>query len=398
MASKATFTQAGLASIHGKQGRRLVVRDPKTQGLFAELRAGGAVTFFVHGRIKHGKLVRYRIGSFPAITVDDARTQAKDVLNAMARGVDPNDEERQQAAEPTFGELFELMMSLPPKKGRKRTGGERRQRTVDEYIRLRDKFLAKWLKRRASSITTTDVERLKTQIGKDSGKYQANRVLAIVVATFNAGVERKQIRDNPAAEITGFKEESRQRYLTPDEMPRFFAALEAEPELLADFFRLALLTGARRSNVQSMAWRNIDLTHAVWQIPGALSKNGSPLAVILAPDAVAVLQRRREQTQGSEFVFPSRGAAGHLTEPKTAWKRVCQRAGLKDVRIHDLRRSLGSWMALGNASLLIVGAALGQRSQATTEAYARLPSEPVRAAVNSATSAMMAAGKPVETT
>ncbi len=177
-------------------------------------------------------------------------------------------------------------------------------------------------------------------------------------------------------------------------MPRFFEALEAEPELLADFFRLALLTGARRSNVQSMAWQNIDLTHGVWSIPGELSKNGTPLVVILSPQAVAILRRRRKSTEGSEFVFPSRGEAGHLVEPKASWKRICQRAGLKDVRIHDLRRSLASWMALGNASLSIVGAALGHRSTATTETYARLASEPVRAAVNAATNAIMEAGKP----
>ncbi|MCG2683974.1 MAG: tyrosine-type recombinase/integrase, partial [Planctomycetales bacterium] len=75
-----------------------------------------------------------------------------------------------------------------------------------------------------------------------------------------------------------------------------------------------------------------------------------------------------------------------------AWKRIIERAGLVDVRPHDLRRSLGSWMAITGAGLPIVGKMLGHSQPNTTAIYARLSVDPVRAAAEAATTAMLAAG------
>ncbi len=98
--------------------------------------------------------------------------------------------------------------------------------------------------------------------------------------------------------------------------------------------------------------------------------------------AMQILARRQAESVGSPWVFPGQGRTGHLVEPKGAWQLVLQRAGLKDLRIHDLRRTLGSWQALSGASMLIIGKSLGHTSEASTRVYARLQMDPVRASVD----------------
>jgi integrase len=174
---------------------------------------------------------------------------------------------------------------------------------------------------------------------------------------------------------------------------KFFAALHREPsQAMQDFFFLALLTGARRGNVASMTWDDVNLEWRLWRIPGTVAKSGEPIVVPLVPAAVEVLQRRRMGANGSLWVFPSRGKTGHIVEVKGAWKRILTAAGLPDVRPHDLRRTLGSWQAIGGASLPIIGRSLGHSQPSTTQVYARLQLDPVRASVTAATDAMLAAG------
>jgi len=119
------------------------------------------------------------------------------------------------------------------------------------------------------------------------------------------------------------------------------------------------------------------------------------MQIHLARPAMDILLRRRNNE--SEFVFPGSGASGHLEEPKATWKKVLERAELVDLRLHDLRRSLGSWMAAGGTSLTIVGKALGHHDPSTTAIYARLDLDPVRASVNTAVAAMQRAVKSKDT-
>lgn len=116
------------------------------------------------------------------------------------------------------------------------------------------------------------------------------------------------------------------------------------------------------------------------------------MVVPLVELAVAILQGRLETSTGSPWVFPGRSKTGHLVEPKSAWKRICKRAGLEDVRIHDLRRTLGSWQVATGASLPVIGKTLGHTQPKTTQIYARLQLDPVRQAVEAATAAMLKVG------
>ncbi|MCG2685361.1 MAG: site-specific integrase, partial [Planctomycetales bacterium] len=199
--------------------------------------------------------------------------------------------------------------------------------------------------------------------------------------------------DNPALGIKRFSEEKRDRFLHADELRAFFVSLQAEPNaMLQHFFLLCLLTGARRGNIQAMRWDEIDFNTALWRIAGEDAKAGIPIVIPLTTAALDVLHARQEANGTSPWVFPSRGKHGHIVEPKAAWKRIIERAGLVDVRPHDLRRSLGSWMAITGAGLPVVGKMLGHTQASTTQIYARLSIDPVRQAAEKATTAMLAAG------
>ncbi len=137
-----------------------------------------------------------------------------------------------------------------------------------------------------------------------------------------------------------------------------------------------------------MRWEDINFDRSEWRI--AETKNGTPQTVTLSPEAIEVL-RNRIPAEATIFVFPGIGKQGHLAEPKKGWQRILDRAGISDLRIHDLRRTLGSWQAKQGASLAIIGKSLNHKNQSTTAIYARLDLDPVRDSVNSATSAMLAA-------
>jgi len=197
---------------------------------------------------------------------------------------------------------------------------------------------------------------------------------------------------NPAKGVKRFKEEKRDRFLTADELPAFFAALASEPNtMFKDFFLLTILTGARRANMESMAWADIDLEAEFWRIP--TTKSGVPVVVPLVAPALAILRQRRKAANGSPWVFPAPSKTGHLVEPWACWRRILKRAKLADLRIHDLRRSLGSWMAIGGASLPIIGKSLGHTQASTTAVYARLSMDPVRDSVGAATAEILKIGK-----
>jgi integrase len=188
---------------------------------------------------------------------------------------------------------------------------------------------------------------------------------------------------NPAAGIQKFKEQKRDRFILHDELPKFMEALEVEPNKdMRDFFLVCLYTGARCGNVLSMRWEDIDFSINEWRIPD--TKNGEPVRIPLIEEALEVLSNRLQLKKSAPWVFPGSGKSGHLEEPKAAWKRILDRAGLKNLRIHDLRRTLASYQAIAGTSLLIIGKSLGHKSPQSTAIYARLSNDPVRASMKSA--------------
>ena len=98
--------------------------------------------------------------------------------------------------------------------------------------------------------------------------------------------------------------------------------------------------------------------------------------------------------EGTPYVFPGQNGAGHLHNMKRAWDRIRTKAGIQDVRFHDLRRTVGSWLAGSGESLSLIGKVLNHRDVSTTAIYARLNLDPVRQALERQATKMLKAGEP----
>jgi integrase len=311
------------------------------------------------------------------MTVEQARKEVQKIKGDMACGANPFEKKEKQVREKTFGEAYDEYMERYAKTELKLTSCK------DVKLRLK-KVLHLWSNRNLSSITKQEVRDLHDRIGKENGKYEANRVLSYICAIFNKTISWGWEGTNPAIGIEKFKEKKRDRFILHDELPRFFEALEAEPNKnMRDFFLMCLYTGARKSNVLSMQWEDIDFSIKEWRIPD--TKNGEPIRVPLIEQAVEILQNRTHLKKSTSWVFSSeKSESRHLENPRTAWKQILERAGLSNLRIHDLRRTCGSYQAIAGVSMAVIGKSLGHKSLQSTAIYARLSNDPVRAGLEKA--------------
>ena len=381
--TKVRFTKAAIEALSLPEKGSRFYWDDKTPGLAIRVTAGGARTFYVYRKVK-GKPEQIRIGPYPDLTVELARKKAAEILGQIAMGEDPVAKRREERAAKTFAELFAWYLEQPKK------NGTRSAKTDAEYKKQFRLHCGAIANRTPSQITDRQLEALFRRVGKDHGPYMANRVLALVRAIFNKAIRKGLVRcANPAAGIEPFAEESRDRRLLPHEIERFLEAVAAEGnETMRDYVLLSLYTGARKSNVLAMRWDEIDFPGKTWRIP--VTKNGTAQTIPLEDAELTILSRRKiDADAGCPWVFPGTGAAGYLADPKSGWRRILDRAGIEDLRIHDLRRSLASFMVDSGASMPVVGKALNHKSQATTAIYARLSLDPVREAKRAAHTAML---------
>lgn len=356
-------------------------------GLVLRVRRSGAKAFYVLKRRKGGGLIREKIGSYPDITPEQARKKAAELLAALAVGDDPTEARREIRGALSVQQAFDLFVE----KKRNKSGAPLSPKTKEEYTRCLRLYWSAIAKKKLPEITRDEVARQYRKIGLEY-PTTANRARAMLASLFNWCVEHEMIDANPVSGVKkAFADVERDRFLSGDELQRFFGALDFINPDMRDFFLIALLTGARRSNVQAMAWTELDLQAGEWRI--GRTKNGTSQTVPLSPEVVQILESRKWSAQllssGSPFVFPGSGTTGHLVEPKKAWAKLLEAAQIGDLRLHDLRRTLGSWQTKTGASLAIVGKSLNHKSIQSTMIYARLDLDPVRESVNKATGAML---------
>lgn len=376
------FTKASIDAIIPPAKGRDVYRDDENRYLHLFV-TPTSKAFYVIRKVR-GKVKFLKLGRHPDFTIAEARNGCGELCAKIARGEEPN---RPKADRMKFAELFDRYMA---------GHAQPHKRTWAEDRRMHNKLFAGLDGKTLVEIDREMVTKLHKRLREDHGLYAANRVLSLLKVVFSYGRDTLEIdMPNPCVKVKPFTETARERFLNGGELKVFFDTLDDEETLpeWRDFFRLALFTGARRANVQSMKWEDVDLTAALWTIAGEETKNGEPLRLPLTEPAVDILTRRKAAAGESAYVFPScrRCKGGHIVEPRKAWRAICTRAGLKDLRIHDLRRTLGSWQAATGASLQVIGKSLGHRNQRTTEIYARMNLDPVKLALSTATDAMMKA-------
>lgn len=387
MAEKIAFTRARLAALEPPAAGRKYVYDTKVSGLALCISAVGGRVYYLY-RWSAGKPARIKLGKFSDLSVDQARDAAQELIGEQAKGVDLVAERRSRRQERKLQELWDDWLEVHAKP---------RKRTWQDDERQWKKYIVDTFgPRRLSSLKTSEIAKWHAQLGRDSGPIQANRAKALLATLLNHAVRIGLLVANPCRSVPNFPEQSRERFLLPAEMKTFFDALVAVGEPWHDFFQLALFTGARRGNVASMAWAEIDLDRTTWTIPASKTKNKRPAVIALSPPAEMILRNRLEMFGRDDYVFPSSSVTGHIVDPRKAWERLRKESGLTDLRMHDLRRSLGSWQAAAGASLAIIGASLGHADLKSTQVYARLQLDPVRAAVSNAAAAMIEASHGVK--
>jgi len=382
--SKINFTKAKIESLPLPEKGWKYYYDLKVQGLGIGIGSTGKRSFILYRKIS-GIPERITLGRYPDLTIEQARGKAAEINSAIAKGSNPARIKRGEKAELTFNDLFAEYLERHSKPN-KRTWGE----DISKF----DTYLAKPLgKKRLSTIDRASIAAIHSAITKEGYAPTANRVKALISSIFGWGISAGLCQTNPALGIRLNREYSRDRFIQRDEFPKFFQALANEPnDTIRDYIVISLLTGARKANVLSMQWSDVSLKRGEWRIKK--TKNGTPQTVTLSPEVLALLRNRirnRKPSEPTTFVFPSNGSSGHLIEPKRGWNRILERAGINDLRIHDLRRTLGSWQAKTGASLVTIGRSLNHKDPSTTAIYARLDLDPVRESVNTATSAMMEA-------
>jgi integrase len=357
-------------------------RDIAIRGFALRVNWGGTKSFALEVRVK-GRPRRITIGRYPDVALPHARRTSLEWKSIIANGGDPTIERERERHELTFKDLTERYIehyAKPHKASWKR-----------DVARIEAHFTA-WKGRRLSDIAADEVVKLHHEIALRRGKVAANRAMTLLRAVFNLARDWRLFSgENPTAAVKFFPEPKRERFLSPEELRRVNQALAYEPnEYWRAYFPLTLMLGPRRSELLAARWADIDLDQRTWRMP--TTKAGRSHLLPLSEPAVTHLASL--PSRGSnDWVFPGSGKTGHLVEPKSAWQRIRERAGVPDVTVHDLRRTLGSWLAGAGYSLPMIGKALNHSSPSSTAVYARLALDPVREMLEQNAAKMFGPGK-----
>jgi integrase len=396
------LTDAMIKKLKPPANGNQITYDGDPPGFGIRVTAGGARSFVLSYRVRGtGRDRRYTIGAFPNWKTTAARERARELKKLIDAGGDPLADIEAEREAPTVADLIQRFVKehLP----RKRAG------TKADYQRILDKHVKPQFGQhtKVADVTDEDIQRLHSKISNAGHLRRANTVVAVLSKMFSLSIKWKMRVDNPCKGIERNPEVERKRYLKEDgelghELVRLTAALAAYPDQrTADIFRLLLLTGARRGEVLSMRWPDVDLTVGKWVKPGSTTKQKTDHEVPLSEPVRQLLSEiRAEQTRkkvAGEYVFPGKGDSGHIVAVKRAWKAICADAKFTGLRIHDLRHSFASQLvSVHGASLPLIGALLGHSNPATTARYTHLYDDPQRAAVEQVGAAIASAGQPAK--
>lgn len=257
------------------------------------------------------------------------------------------------------------------------------------YQRHFELYLSDLQHRELGEITRKDIIKLKAHLAKTRNISAANKAITLLSMVYNKALEWEDFDGkSPVARLKKFDIQPRDRYLTTSEFPSFLASVaQLKNATMRDFFMMLLFTGQRRRNVADMRWDQLDFDERVWVIPN--TKNGTRHRLPLLDEALTILARRKALNVHAQWVFPRCDGSGPIWCCAATWRRVIDRAGITDLRMHDLRRTHATYLASTGASLPIIGKLLNHKTPASTQVYAKVQLEPVREAMEKAVKVML---------
>lgn len=329
------FTTRSIGAIKRSDVGRAEYWDKKVTGFGLRVSGSGQKTWIAMYR-HAGRLRRLTIGTYPTLSLADAREKAKAALREAAGGGDPATSKRRLRGADTFGDLAENYIEQYAKAKKKTWRLDRNALDRDLLPRFRN--------RKANSITRGEVRELLREIVARGAPIGANRTLEIMRKIYNWGLSQEvgDIQANPCSMIEPpGEEQQRDRVLTDVEIRAVWAALEEDNPDICAIFKLRLLTAQRGGEMLRMRWSDIDEVSSWWTIPGEFTKNGLSHRVPLSPSAVQVLEGLGKPSGEAGWVFPSPTGMGQRQSVSKAIERIRARSNV-DFVPHDLRRTVAS--------------------------------------------------------
>ena len=398
-----------------ENGNRIIY-DSEVSGFGIRVTAGGAKSFILNYRID-GRERRYTIGAYGRNewSVAAARKRAGELRKEISQGEDPLAVRVDKRQAPTIADLCDQYIEgyLP----NKRESSQRDDKGMISGI-IRPKLGS----RKIEGLRRAEIKEFHRSM--KGTPYRANRVLALLSTMFNFAInDLEWPLENKAKGVKRFQETKRKRYLQPDELSRLIEALKDYPEVraakeesrrgpkinpktaeearrhgkaAADVIRLCLLTGCRSGEALGARWEQFTFaddehgnTVGEWIKLGSTTKqkteHSAPLsdaAVVLIKDIMSSAPKDDDGELVSEFVFPGRSTKAPLSQIKYEWEYLRQKAGIDDVRVHDLRHTYASVLVSAGVSLPVIGALLGHTNPMTTARYAHLLNDPLKQATD----------------
>lgn len=330
-------TARSLTAIKPPATGRVEYWDEEMKGLGLRVSASGRRTWVLMYRVRGDtRLRRATLGTYPTLSLADARDQARSDLREAAKGNDPASKRKAERDAETFGDLAERYIERHAKK-------HKRSWIQDRRVLDRD-LLPRFKHHKAASIKRREVIEFLEEIAERGAPVGANRTLEIIRKIYNWGIEREIVEINPAQRIRKIgAERPRERVLADDEIRSIWSSLESASPGMAAQFKLRFLTGQRGGEIARMRWQDLDLDSGWWTIPGEFTKNGRIHRVPLSPPALAVLKALK-QREGVEWVFPSPKGKGPLRVIWRAIMNIRDRSGVVFVP-HDIRRTVATRLA-----------------------------------------------------
>ena len=358
-------------------------RQRKAKTYVLKFRAGNRQRWLTIGR--HGS----------PWTAGSARVEAKRLLGLVADGKDPAAFRDTLKDQPTVKDLCKRFLEDYAAEHKRPSSQQNDQANIQNHV------IPLLGKVNVIDVTRADIDRFKRAVkdGKTAkdvklgprrrvivtgGPGVSNKCLALLSKMFNMA-ERWGIRSdgtNPCRHVEKYRSQSRERFLSEKEMARLAEILAAvekdvtENPFVVAALRMLIFTGARMGEVLSLEWAHVDFDNAMLFLPE--SKTGKKVIYLSAP-ALEVLANI-PRIKNNPFVICGEKAGAHLVNLQKPWGRIRKQAGLEDVRIHDLRHNFASIAASGGLSLPVIGKLLGHARAATTERYAHLAADPLKAA------------------
>ena len=357
--------------------RERVVWDEDIKGFGVRVHPTGRKVYIVKYR-HEGRAIKATIGPHGPITPAAARARAAEIVTLARTGRDLDGKTPRKAAGATVADLARRFMDEYAPDHLKPATALLNRKIIEKRI------LPRLGSRRVADIGRADAAALHHDMRSVPG--HANRTLGVLsrMLTLAEVWEMRPEGVNPCRYVKKYPEHKRERFLSDDEYRRLGGALReaeregfASPEAIAAI-RLLMLTGCRSGEILSLKWEYVDLERGELRLPD--SKTGARI-VHLGDPAIAVLHglQRRED---NPWVIPGQKDGAHLAFLHGPWHRIVKRAGIGNLRIHDLRHSFASGGLLVGEGLPMIGKLLGHHKVQTTARYAHLANDPVKSAAN----------------